>query len=357
MSGGVLTEAYQRFHRTGPEWGADQLTNHGPMAAEVLVRRGRAEVVPGWVDAYIRRLDDLPRPIGEITDTSWPQALGDGRRIGDWTAYFARQLAEQPWRQLLATWWPRLLPGIAAGATHGVIRTGHVVRTLLTSNEDQPTRDELAHALAFWAARSRSVPPAATPAGRLDPQAALDAVPRIARQQGNLAARFGQLTPESGWPDAVGRLRPATAPGQVPDRLADLVAAATLRYLSHGHGQPVLLVHTATAPNAVLHALPALPDDLWVPSLTAVWTASAAIFAAYAPAEAAPPEHTAPQNTAPESAAPGSAAEAIDRAVAHGDEHVIKFTDTAAEVFARTGQPAALAAALRVGALIPSPRG
>jgi hypothetical protein len=94
-----------------------------------------------------------------------------------------------------------------------------------------------------------------------------------------------------------------------------------------------------------------------VPSLTAVWTASAAIFAAYAPAEAARPERTAPESTAPERTAPGSAAEAIDRAVAHGDEHVIKFTDTAAEVFARTGQPAALAAALRVGALIPSPRG
>ena len=351
MSGAALTEAYQRFHRTGPEWGADQLTNHGPMAVEVLVRRGRAEVVPGWVDAYIRRLDELPRATGEITDASWPQALGDGRRIGDWTAYFTRQLAEQPWREVLAIWWPRLLPGIAAGATHGVIRTGHVVRTLLSSKDnapDGPALDELAHALAFWAARARSAPPAAAPAGQLDPQAALDAVPRIASQQGNLAARFGQLTQESGWPASVGRLRPAATPGQVPDRLADLVAAATLRYLTHGHGHPVLLVHTATAPNAVLHALPALPDRLWVPSLTAVWTASAAIFAAYAPPQAAPAQ-TAPPG-------PDAAAEAIDRAVAHGDEHVIKFTDTAAEVYARTGQPDALAAALRVAALIPSPR-
>jgi len=120
------------------------------------------------------------------------EALGDGRRIGDWTAYFTSQLAEQPWRELLATWWPRLLPGIAAGATHGVIRTGHVVRTLLSAEANAPTLDELAHALAFWAARARSVPPAAAPAGQLDPQAALDAVPRIASQQGNLAARFGQ---------------------------------------------------------------------------------------------------------------------------------------------------------------------
>ncbi|HJZ25907.1 MAG TPA: questin oxidase family protein, partial [Streptosporangiaceae bacterium] len=163
MSGAALTEAYERFHRTGPEWGADQLTNHGPMAVEVLVRRGRAEVVPRWVDAYIRRLDELPRATGEITDASWPEALGDGRRIGDWTAYFTRQLAEQPWREVLATWWPRLLPGIAAGATHGVIRTGHVVRTLLDGPQDQPALDELAHALAFWAARARSVPPSAGP--------------------------------------------------------------------------------------------------------------------------------------------------------------------------------------------------
>src|SRR5580692_206929 len=155
MSDGVLTEAYERFHRTGPEWGADQLTNHGPMAVEVLVRRGRAEVVPRWVDAYIRRLDELPRATGEITDASWPEALGNGRRIGDWTAYITRQLAEQPWREVFATWWPRLLPGIAAGATHGVIRTGHVVRTLLTTEDNAPTLDELGHALAFWAARSR----------------------------------------------------------------------------------------------------------------------------------------------------------------------------------------------------------
>ena len=85
-------------------------------------------------------------------------------------------------------------------------------------------------------------------------------MPRIASQQGNLAARFGQLTEESGWPASVGRLRPAATPEQVQATLADLVAAATLRYLSHGHGQPVLLVHTATAPNAVLHTLPALPS-------------------------------------------------------------------------------------------------
>ncbi|GIH21759.1 hypothetical protein Aph01nite_00690 [Acrocarpospora phusangensis] len=129
------------------------------------------------------------------------------------------------------------------------------------------------------------------------------------------------------------------------------VAAATLRYLSHGHGAPVLLVHTATAPNAVLHTLPALPRDLWAPSLTAIWTTTAAIFSAYAPRDAAPPE-TLP---APPSDS-DTVADALDRAVAHGDEHVIKFTDTAAEVYTRTDHPGALAATVRATHLIPSSR-
>jgi hypothetical protein len=40
------------------------------------------------------------------------------------------------------------------------------------------------------------------------------------------------------------------------------------------------------------------------------------------------------------------------RAVEHDDEHVIKFADTAVEVFARTGDPDAIAAALRAADLI-----
>ncbi|GGX28246.1 hypothetical protein GCM10010383_68490 [Streptomyces lomondensis] len=94
-----------------------------------------------------------------------------------------------------------------------------------------------------------------------------------------------------------------------------------------------MLVHAATAPNAVLRTLPALPRELWAPSLHAAWTASAAVTAMYAPAEPVAPVP-----------APGrTGQEVLELALAHGDEHVVKLTDTALDI----GDERALAAALR----------
>jgi hypothetical protein len=347
-SAGILDEAYQRLHFKGPEWGGN-LANHGPMAAEVLARRGRGELVPAWVEAYIGRLDDMPARSEPVTDDNWREALGG--RVADWVVYLTRQVAECPWREALATWWPRLLPGIAAGATHGVIRTSHAVRTLLAGDESPAAMTELAHGLAFWAARFRQVPGVTVPTGQLDPGAALNALPRIAEQQGPIRLRLGRLAELTGWGGAVAALRSAAGPEQARDLLAELVTAATLRYLSYGHASPVLLVHTATAPNAVWHTLPALPRELWEPSLAAAWAASAAITATYAPQQA-PPRNQLP---APPTA-DDPVAEILDRACDHGDEHVIKFSDTAAEAYARSGNPDTLAAAILTGRLIESPR-
>jgi len=66
------------------------------------------------------RLEEFPRGTATI-GSSWQEALGDPRRVADWTAYFLREVTDQPWRQTLETWWPRLLPGVVAAATHGVI--------------------------------------------------------------------------------------------------------------------------------------------------------------------------------------------------------------------------------------------
>jgi hypothetical protein len=47
--------------------------------------------------------------------------------------------------------------------------------------------------------------------------------------------------------------------------------------LSCSSGNAIMLVHSATAPTAVLRTLPALDAGLWAPSLAAAWAARRAI--------------------------------------------------------------------------------
>ncbi|MFD3529930.1 questin oxidase family protein [Streptomyces sp. NPDC058664] len=323
---GTLDEALERLHTTGPERGG-WLSNHAPMAVEALVRNGQAPTVHRWLDRYAHKLEELPPPSRPVTADNWREALGDPARITDWTRFLGHELDGKPWREVLAVWWPRLLPGIAGGATHPVIRTGHAVRTLLSSPETAPRRAELAHALGYWAARHQPLPTPAPLAVAPTAAAALDAVPPVPEQVGGILTRLGQLTAFPVWGTA-------PDPDTARTRLVELVTAATHRYATHGHGEPIMLVHAATAPNAVLRALPALPRELWAPSLAAAWTAAAAVTAAYTPKEAV---HV------PASTTPLTSEEVFERAAAHGDDHTIKFADTALDV----GDPLALAAAVR----------
>jgi hypothetical protein len=353
---GTLDEAYERLHVTGPEFDG-YLSNHGPMAAEAMVRGGHGDLVGSWLDGYMRRLEDFPRGISPI-GAGWQDALGDARRVADWTALFSHQVGEQPWRQVLNEWWPRLLPGVAAAATHGVIRVGHAVRALLADGDDDGHLAELAHGLAYWAARWQSVPAgpagaavaaAASRARASTPRQALQAVPRIADQSGGVGDRLARLADLPAWPPALAAFGVPAEPDQIRALLAGLVDAATLRYLFYGHGNAIMLVHSATAPSAVLRALPALDTAVWAPSLAAAWAASSALTAVYAPAEPAPREQLPEPSAGPSR---DQAANTFARAVGHGNEHVIKFADTAVEVFARTGDPDAIAAAIRAAELI-----
>ncbi|MFD1833271.1 questin oxidase family protein [Streptomyces desertarenae] len=346
---GTLDEALERLHTAGPEFDG-WLSNHGPMAVEALVRHGRSHRVHHWLDHYRARLDDMPSPYAPVTAENWREALGDPRRLADWTLHFRRELAEHPWRTVLARWWPRLLPGIAGGATHPVIRVGHAVRTLLADEDGagrggaapgggSPRLAELAHALGYWAARHQPLPRLARSTAPGPAGEALDAVAPVPDQSGGIRTRLAQLTSLPDWPDAAA----LTGPEDVRGALAEVVRAATHRYGSHAHGEPVMLVHAATAPNAVLRTLPALPRELWEPSLAAAWSAAAAVTAAYTPRDPLPPARRREAD----------AEEVFERAAAHGDEHAIKFADTALDVASWGDDGRALDAALRSVELIP----
>ncbi|MFC5720786.1 questin oxidase family protein [Streptomyces gamaensis] len=324
---GTLDEAWERLHTSGPER-AGRLTNHAPMVVEALAAHGHSRAVHRWLDRYAHKLEDFPGPVAPVTRDNWPEALGDPTRLADWIAHFTREVTERPWRDVLAEWWPRLLPGVSGGSTHPAIRVGHAVRTLLDSGGTGPRVTELAHGLGYWAARHTPLPGITPlPAGP-DADEALSAVPPVpAGTQGGFPARIALVDRLPSWAAEV------REPQEARHRLTELVRAATHRYATHGNGSPIMLVHAATAPNAVLRTLPALPRALWVPSLRAAWTAAAAVTAMYAPSEPLP--YVPPGRVTPE--------EVMERALAHGDEHVVKLTDTALGF----ADERALAAALR----------
>ncbi|MEV4478411.1 questin oxidase family protein [Micromonospora coxensis] len=332
MTSSVLDEAYERVRHTGPErngW----LSNHAPMAVEALVHRGHERAVHRWIDSYADKLEERPRGIRSIPRDEWRDPLGDPVRTGDWLNYFDRELAGEPWRDVLVRWWPRLLPGIAAGATHGVIRVGHAIRALL-DEETEPRVAELGQGLAYWAARWQPLaPPGAGPYATSDARSALDAVPLVPDQRFGIRARLAQLADLTEWPSAAGAV-PGTDTDDVPTRLGGIVDAAVIRHGTHGYASPVMLVHAATAPNAVLRSLPVLPSTLWAPSLAAAWAATAAVTAVFAPAEARP---------APPAGTDLDLDEVMRRATDTGDAHAIKFIDAVSDTYTRSADPALLA--------------
>ena len=340
MTHEVLDETYARLHGTGPEF-VGWLSNHGPMAADALIRLGRRGEVERWVDEYAQRLEEPPRARWPISEQDWREPLGDPVRLGDWCALFVAQLHREPWTDVLARWWPRLLPGAVAASTHGLIRTGHAVRAL--REQETPQRlDELAHALGYWAARWQPLPGVRPPDGSADAVTALAALP-VLGASGGARTRVARLGESAEWPLALGRLRPVHEAAAVPRALDALVDAVT-GYRHRAHGSPVKLVHAATAPRAAALVLPALPDPLWRTTHEAAWAVSAATTSAYRPLDAIPQGSTAEP-------APPDADEVIDRAVASRDEHAIKFVEVARESN-RRGNPHALPASARAAALL-----
>lgn len=331
---GLLDEAYERLHATGPEF-EGWLANHGPMAADAILRLGHQEHLYAWLDAYVRRLEEPPAARWRLGSDEWREVLGDPSRLGDWRVLMDEEVRDQEWQAVLVRWWPRLLPGAAASAAHGLIRTGHAVRAL-REHETEPRRRELAEALAYWAARWQPVPAPAQERGTAMLAEALDGLPAVA-PVGGFRTRLAAVADTPAWPAAAGALPEVSVPLAVPTALDALVDAAVDRYLLWGHASPIMLVHSATAPRAAGLVLPSLPEDYWPATYQAAWAVTAAIGSAYRPPQT--PQAPADQR---------SMTDAASRAVALGDEHAIKFVETAAESHNRGNRNAAAASNLAV---------
>ena len=345
----AVNDALERMADLGYERGVGaDLANHGPMGAEALAVLGYGADVAGWVERYRVAVPHHeppePRfPIDAADESDWRGALGRFERAGDWERLFQRELAGHDWTSVLARWWPRLLPGMFAGLTHGLIRTAHAARALHAA--DAPTAlqlTELARGLAYWAARYRELP--GRP-GLHGTQSVAEAVAALPREPAD-----GPLGPATGHrrlarlPEFPGYERALTA--LAPDRAHALLSRMTTQfadvYLGHPEVFPVPLVHGVTAPAAARLVLPLLPEETYERTLAVLWQVHTALLLVFT-GDHGGEGGGAWRETYPD--VPGFG-ELAARAAEHGDEHVIKFTEACRREHALRPDPRYPAAAL-----------
>lgn len=125
----------------------DYLANHLPMILVALHRLGASDARLAEYFTWYRdenRLQPLPPPVAPIQADRWTQALGDRRRESDYRAFFSGEVDRLGARGAIAAYLPALVPGLAASATHGLMRLAYGVM-----REDDA---EIATALGYWAA-------------------------------------------------------------------------------------------------------------------------------------------------------------------------------------------------------------
>lgn len=333
MPAGAFDEAIEQFGRCGPEFGPG-LSNHGPMAAEALVAMGREDAVLPWAQWYATRLEHPATTGRPIEREQWREALGDIRRAGDWTAFFTRELDGRPWADVLETWVARLVPGIMAGATHGILRTAHAVRAL--DRDENPQRvAELAAGLAYWAARYQELPSTqnGAPGGRRVEDALRDVtlVDRSTPRRGLIfeAVRAVEATDFGCVIDAVDTTVAVDA------FVSDVTRTFVRQYLANARHASISFVHTVTAPSALRFLAPHLSEATTRAAMRYAWQACASIYATYGGADV----------PAIDAGAPLDAGDLADQAVAARDEHAIKFTEACLREHALSGDAAFIVAA------------
>jgi hypothetical protein len=331
----AIDEALERLRGTGAEVKGGGDPNHGPMAAEALAALGRDDAVVKWTNRYCQALGAMPAGTTPIADENWREALGVIGRIGDWAAFFRAKLAEAPWPAVFAQWVDRLVRGTVSAGSHGLIRTAHAIRAL--EDAETPLRiEELGVALGYWAAYYRELPGIPRLAGALDVGEAFRQVPLLMRgrtRRGmprelilHVADSHAEFTA------AVDRL---AEPESVDHALSALTEAGARLYLANASRQPLVLLHTVTAPAALRLLLPHLPTALHKTALAYVWQVVAAECAAYADERA----------VGRDDATPLERSVLVEQAVETVDPHAIKFTEACLREFQLNPRPAYLAAA------------
>jgi hypothetical protein len=123
------------------------LANHLPMVLVAMQRLGGSdERLKAFFTTYVDTNHLVPPPpnVAPIARESWDSALGDRDRERDYREFFEAEVARIGSRAAISVYLPRLAPGLAASATHGLMRLAYGVM------RDDP--QEIATALGYWSA-------------------------------------------------------------------------------------------------------------------------------------------------------------------------------------------------------------
>ncbi len=334
----ALDETLEIMAPMGPELN-NGFSNHAPMAIEAMCAMGRRDAVMRWFQRYRRWLAPRPARVARLTEDNWRAALGDLRRTEDWFEFFGNELKEHPWPEVLDKWAARLAPGLMAAATHGVIRTGHATRALALE-DTLARRRELADGLAYWSADYLALPADRYETARAMPSDAIARVQMIPAQmrRGNFGAFTDSLAQLDSFEPFKQTLDAVDTSGNASAFVSDLTATFARVFLANAHDAytTIAFIHAVTGPSSIRPMLPYLGEATARAALAYAWQAAAAMYATFG---------TRADLARVDEGKVWQKDELVERAIACGDEHAIKFTEVCIREHALNPDSVFLAAA------------
>jgi hypothetical protein len=123
------------------------LANHLPMVLEAMGRLGAS---PERLEEYAafynteHAVPPMPPRVAPLTEDTWRSAIGRREREADLRDFFAETVSRMGGAEAIRRYLPEMFPGVAASATHGLMRLAYAV---LRRDEA-----EIGNALGYWAA-------------------------------------------------------------------------------------------------------------------------------------------------------------------------------------------------------------
>ena len=286
-----------------PEY-RDGLSSHLPMALHALRELGAGPTrLRAFYGSYITRFQGRCAAPPAAPPADWLALRGQIDAFPALQAHFALAIAQDGKDLTLRAAVPALMPGLAAAALHGAIRTAHAVEARHPG--------ELAAALAYWAASWLALPPGPAATGGEPFDRWTERLQQAGDQwkpgPGLISAGMRLAADTAAWQELV------AAPTLPPDPLATLARFAANRYAATRN---FTVLHLVTGCRALQVLAP------WCDALAPVH-ALRAYVAAYL-ASGVGSRHTQPRQAPPDWPTLRAGAIASD------DDHIIKLVHAAA---------------------------